>query len=92
LQDLTRHKQGGNLDERLLAVTEDIELKRAIEVSPKLVRDGFGSVLWCRYVATDDYVAQLLRERFGQGADRLRDRPPCRVKGQAISSSMRVGS
>lgn len=54
-----------HLAERLLGTAEDTKLERAIEIVERLVQDGFHPILWCRYIATAEYVAEHFRQRLG---------------------------
>ncbi|MCS6902613.1 MAG: SWF/SNF helicase family protein, partial [Polyangiaceae bacterium] len=44
----------------------DTKLRRAIEVVQGLLTAGFHPILWCRYVATAEYVAEHLRQTLSQ--------------------------
>jgi superfamily II DNA or RNA helicase len=65
-EDRRKLRELARLAERLRGTSEDTKLKRAMEVVERLVEDGFHPILWCRYIATAEYVAQHLRERFGE--------------------------
>lgn len=54
-----------HLAERLLGTAADTKLERAIEIVERLVQDGFHPILWCRYIATAEYVAEHFRQRLG---------------------------
>lgn len=56
LQKLTR------LAEKLRASEEDTKLTRCGEIVGKLVKEGYHPIVWCRYVATAEYVAKGLRK------------------------------
>ncbi len=43
---------------------EDPKLQRLIQVAGELLRDGFNPIVYCRYVATADYVAAELARSF----------------------------
>ncbi len=43
---------------------KDRKLLRAVELIEHLLRDGFRPVVYCRYIATADYVADQLRQRL----------------------------
>ncbi|MCX8207856.1 MAG: DEAD/DEAH box helicase [Methanothrix sp.] len=43
----------------------DTKLIRCTEVVQELLRDGFNPIIWCRYVATAEYVAERLRHALG---------------------------
>jgi hypothetical protein len=53
------------LAKQLLGTRQDSKLERAIEIVRDLVEDGFHPILWCRYIATAEYLAEHLRARLG---------------------------
>jgi superfamily II DNA or RNA helicase len=65
-EDRRRLRELARLAERIQGANEDTKLKRAMEVVQRLVEKGFHPILWCRYIATAEYVAQHLRERFSE--------------------------
>ncbi len=46
---------------KLLYSPADTKLSRVIEITQNLLNEGFHPILWCRYVATAEYVAEGLR-------------------------------
>lgn len=40
---------------------QDTKLKELLEVVKQLIAEGFAPIVWCRYVATAEYVAEALR-------------------------------
>ncbi|MGB9863609.1 MAG: helicase-related protein [Candidatus Saccharicenans sp.] len=42
----------------------DTKLLRCLEIVRKLLKDGFQPIIWCRYIATSDYVAQELNKQL----------------------------
>ena len=58
--------------ERLHGPAEDTKLTRAIEIARRLVQQGFHPILWCRYVATAEYVGEHFR-RAVNGERRAED-------------------
>ncbi|MCX7974587.1 MAG: SWF/SNF helicase family protein [Candidatus Aminicenantes bacterium] len=38
----------------------DTKLKKCVEIVKRLLRQGFHPIIWCRYIATSDYVAHEL--------------------------------
>ncbi|GBD43555.1 RNA polymerase-associated protein RapA [bacterium HR40] len=56
LRELTR------LAERLQGPEQDTKLACAIRIVRDLMQEGFHPILWCRYVATAEYVADHLRK------------------------------
>lgn len=67
LPDADRRKLGEleRLAERLLGTTDDTKLERAMEIVQRLLQEGFHPILWCRYIATAEYVAENLQQRLG---------------------------
>lgn len=49
----------------LLNSREDSKLARCVEVVRSLLKDGFYPIVWCRYVATAEYVAEGLKRALG---------------------------
>lgn len=47
---------------------EDPKLQRLIQVIGDLLRDGYNPIVYCRYVATADYVADQLAKQFTRQA------------------------
>ncbi len=43
----------------------DTKIKTLIEVIEELLRDGYSPVVWCRYIATSDYVAENIKNALG---------------------------
>jgi superfamily II DNA or RNA helicase len=62
--DRRKLRELARLAERLHGTAEDTKLERAIEIVRRLVQQGFHPILWCRYVATAEYVADHLRQRL----------------------------
>ncbi|GIV55421.1 MAG: helicase [Candidatus Kapaibacterium sp.] len=42
----------------------DTKLARLIELTARLLAEGFHPIIWCRYVATAEYVAEHLHQRL----------------------------
>jgi len=59
--DRRRLRELARLAEELRGATHDTKLARATEVVQHLLAEGFHPILWCRYVATAEYVAAHLR-------------------------------
>ena len=53
LRELTR------LAEKLKG-SSDTKLQKCIEIVRRLLKEGFHPIIWCRYIATSDYVAREL--------------------------------
>ncbi len=62
--DRRRLRELARLAERLCGPSLDAKLRRAIEIVQGLLREGFHPILWCRYVATAEYVAEHLRQQL----------------------------
>lgn len=62
--DRRRLRQLLQLAERLINSTEDSKLHRATEIVRNLLQEGFHPILWCRYVATAEYVAKHLHNKL----------------------------
>jgi superfamily II DNA or RNA helicase len=43
---------------------KDSKLQSAIKTIEELLKDGFSPIIWCRYIATANYVADQLRQRL----------------------------
>jgi len=57
-----RLRELARLADELRGPPHDTKLVRATEVVQQLLTEGFHPILWCRYVATAEYVAAHLRE------------------------------
>ncbi|NOZ28511.1 MAG: DEAD/DEAH box helicase [Chloroflexi bacterium] len=44
--------------------TSDAKVAKAVEVVRDLLEEGYHPIIWCRYIATSDYVAIELRRRL----------------------------
>lgn len=51
--------------ERLCSPPYDAKLTKAIELIERLVQEGYNPIIFCRFIATADYVAEWLRRKFG---------------------------
>ncbi len=60
LRELTR------LAEALLRPGEDTKLEGLTHLVGDLLAEGYHPIVWCRYVATAEYVAENLRERLAE--------------------------
>jgi hypothetical protein len=56
LRDLRRMAEG------LHHPSRDTKLAKCVELVSELLRQGFHPILWCRYIATADYLAKGLRQ------------------------------
>lgn len=59
--DRQRLRQVAKLAESLQGPVQDNKLKRCMEIVRKLLREKFHPIIWCRYVATAEYVGEHLR-------------------------------
>jgi len=69
--DRRKLRELARLAKRLLGTAKDSKLQRAIKIVWRLVQQGFHPILWCRYVATAEYVGEHLRRAVSseQGAE-----------------------
>jgi superfamily II DNA or RNA helicase len=47
----------------------DPKLAKLVQLAQELLRDGYNPIIWCRYIATADYVAEALTTRLAHFAD-----------------------
>lgn len=59
--DRRRLSQLAQMAERLRGSEADAKLQQATTIARDLLREGFAPILWCRYIATAEYVAERLR-------------------------------
>ncbi len=52
------------LAERLRGSDKDTKVVKCAQTVAKLLREGFHPIVWCRFVATSDYVAEELKKRL----------------------------
>lgn len=50
----------------------DSKLSKLVEVIEGLLKEKYHPIVWCRYIATSDYVAEALQERLGRRFKDLR--------------------
>jgi superfamily II DNA or RNA helicase len=50
----------------------DTKLQKCIEIVRRLLSEGFHPIVWCRYIATNDYVAQELSRHLERHYPELR--------------------
>jgi len=50
--------------EQIARQGQDAKLHGVIDLTRRLIDDGYAPIIWCRYVATADYVAQALRQQL----------------------------
>jgi len=63
--DRRRLRRLARLAGELRHSTHDTKLARCVEVVRRLLQEGFHPIVWCRYVATAEYVAEGLRRALG---------------------------
>ncbi len=56
----------GKIAARLRNSPADTKLTGLVQTVDELLRDGFAPIIWCRYVATAEYVADALTEHLGK--------------------------
>lgn len=59
-------KELARLAQQIAHTPEDTKLARCLEIVENLLRQGFHPIVWCRYVATAEYVAEALRNSLGE--------------------------
>ncbi|MCD6344508.1 MAG: DEAD/DEAH box helicase [Anaerolineae bacterium] len=60
--DRSRLRELARLASELLYTPQDTKLACCIEVVQNLLKEGFHPIIWCRYVATAEYVAEGLQQ------------------------------
>src|SRR5574337_295291 len=68
LGDAERHRLRdlARLAKQIHGSSTDTKLSRCAEIVSGLVRDGLHPIVWCRYIATAEYVADGLRRALSQ--------------------------
>jgi len=56
--------------ENLKDTKKDSKLRKAIALVKGLLADGFHPIIWCRYIATANYVAAALRDDLEKGKNK----------------------
>ncbi|MDI6817044.1 MAG: helicase-related protein [Actinomycetota bacterium] len=44
---------------------KDVKLQKAVKIVKRLLKDGYKPILFCRFIPTAEYVAEVLREQLG---------------------------
>ncbi|MGQ9826084.1 MAG: helicase-related protein, partial [Desulfotomaculales bacterium] len=57
-------REFARLAESLVATGDDTKIARCTEIVKQLLEDGFCPIIWCRYIATAQYVAAELEKRL----------------------------
>ena len=52
--------------EQLKHTPKDTKLTQLVEIIKQLLAEGYHPIVWCRYIATADYVAEGLRQKLPQ--------------------------
>lgn len=65
--DRRRLRQLARIARDLHNSRQDTKLSRCAEIVQGLLHEGFHPIVWCRYVATVEYVADGLRRALGDG-------------------------
>jgi len=60
-----RLREFSRLADQLRTGENDLKIKRCSEIIRKLLHEGYRPIVWCRYIATSDYVAEELQHRLG---------------------------
>lgn len=67
-----RLREFARLADQLRTGENDLKIKRCSEIIRKLLHEGYRPIVWCRYIATSDYVAEELQHRLGSEFKDLR--------------------
>lgn len=57
-------REFARLAENIKATDADTKMARCAEIVEQLLREGYHPIIWCRYIATAQYVAAELKERL----------------------------
>lgn len=69
--DRRRLRELGQLAGKLHGNEKDTRLTSCAELVTGLLRDGFHPIVWCRYIATAEYVAEGLRKALARSHPKL---------------------
>lgn len=69
--DRRRLRELGQLAAKLHGNEKDTKLSSCAELVAGLLRDGFHPIVWCRYIATAEYVAAGLRKALARSHPQL---------------------
>jgi superfamily II DNA or RNA helicase len=56
----------------MLRGEKDQKLKSCVVIVESLLKDGYNPILWCRYIATANYVADTLKQKFEKKGSQTR--------------------
>ena len=59
-----RLQEFARLAEQIKGKNEDRKLLKCCDIVRELLREGYHPIIWCRYIATSDYVAEELKRRL----------------------------
>lgn len=62
----------GRMAGKLLDSADDKKLTDCISLVSKLLQDGFHPIIWCRYIATADYVAEKMQQALKRAQPSVR--------------------
>ena len=62
----------GRLAEKLLHSPKDTKLGECSKLISKLLRENFDPIIWCRYIATAEYVAEGLQKELARSHPNVR--------------------
>jgi superfamily II DNA or RNA helicase len=71
--DRRRLRELARLAQSLMNTADDTKVVRCAELVKSLIKDGFNPIVWCRYVATAEYVGAHLRDALGSNNEVGRD-------------------
>ncbi len=57
-------REFARLAESIMATDADTKIVRCAEIVEQLLREGYHPIIWCRYIATAQYVATELKRRL----------------------------
>ena len=70
--DRRRLRELGRLSKTLLQSADDTKLMRCAELVATLIREGLHPIVWCRYIATADYLADGLQKALRHSHSNVR--------------------
>jgi hypothetical protein len=70
--DLRQLRELRKLSDTLLNSADDTKLSTCAQLVSKLLGDGFHPILWCRYIATADYLAEGLQKALRKAHPNVR--------------------
>ncbi len=59
-----RLREFAKLAEKIKGTDEDTKITECVSIVKKLLQEGFSPIVWCRYIATSEYVAEELQRRL----------------------------